>query len=673
MPPTRGIAVALTLLVILAASGVAVPQVADAPASEEPGAIGRTPPRLSFIDGQVSFWRPGAEEWVEARLNTALAASDELYTGSPGNLEVQIGTRAYVRAWASTQLGLASLEPDFVQLKVATGYLALDLRRLDPGHTVEVDTPNAAFTIEHAGYYRVNVTESRTSFVTRRGGRATVTPPQGTAAAVAPSEEVVVEGTDSAQVFTYVAPELDVWDRWNYARTDALIDSQSSRYVPPDVYGIDDLDHHGSWRVVETYGPVWVPTGVPADWVPYSTGSWTWDPYYGWTWVDAAPWGWAPYHYGRWVHVSGFWGWAPGPLVVRPVYAPALVAFVGPRVGISIGIAGPAVGWVALGWGEPVIPWWGPVGFIGGPRWVGWGGPRIVNNVVISRTTVVHVHEVNVYRNVGVRHAVTVVPRDRFGHGPVPRARVSVDSSHVEPMRGKLDIAPARASLVPDAVRGVRPPEAALRRPVVATRAPEDPARWLKAQGIPEPAKTPSAAPRLVPPPRRASGGDSPPRPPFGASKIERPQSAPPPRPQRAQPSTGGTRAPAQQPAAPTPSPRSTPSGPKPPATGTEPRTQAPSAPPEARGQVRPAPARPRVEPGPSAPASRAPSAASPTRPLPGEPANRLFPGRSPETSRRATSPSVGAPSVRPPAQERGAQPRSEPGPAGPRSPEPRR
>jgi len=56
---------------------------------------------------------------------------------------------------------------------------------------------------------------------------------------------------------------------------------------------------------------------VPSGWAPYTTGSWTFDPAYGWTWVDTAPWGWAPYHHGRWVSVNGFWGWAPGPVVAR--------------------------------------------------------------------------------------------------------------------------------------------------------------------------------------------------------------------------------------------------------------------------------------------------------------------------------------------------------------------
>jgi hypothetical protein len=275
---------------------------------------------------------------------------------------------------------------------------------------------------------------------------------------------------------------------------------------------------------------------------------------------------------------------------------------------------------------------------------------------VISHTTVVHVHEINVYRNVGVRHGVTVIPRDRFGHGPVPRARATVDPSQFEPIRGKLDIAPARASLVPDRVRGVRPPEAALRRPVVATRAPEDPARWLKPQGIPEPAKTPAASARLVPTPPRAGGAESPPRPPFGASKIERPRSAPPPRPDRAQP-------PGPTPPARATAPRVQALASPPPAGATAPRVQTPPSSPPAGGQARPTPTVPRVEPGPTAPAPRAQAPPSRSRALPGEPANRLFPGRSPQTPARGAPPSVRAPSAASPAPAPRQQPRpAEPG-----------
>ena len=210
---------------------------ADAPTPEVTPSD-RTPPRLSFVDGQVSFWRPGAQDWARAEVNTPLAPGDELATASPGNLEVQIGARAFVRAWANTQVGLANQEPDFLQFKVTTGTASFDLRTIEPGHTVEVDTPHAAFTIERAGYYRVDVTGERTAFITRRGGRATGTPVSEAAVGIEPSEEVIIEGPARARVASYAAPPLDAWDRWNYARTDHLLDAVSARYVSPDAYGV---------------------------------------------------------------------------------------------------------------------------------------------------------------------------------------------------------------------------------------------------------------------------------------------------------------------------------------------------------------------------------------------------------------------------------------------------
>ncbi len=664
MLPTRARAVIAALLVLLMTAAGHVPAGwgDEAPPAADPGPIGLTPPRLSFIDGGVSFWRPGGEEWVAAQVNTPLAPGDELYTGAPGNLEVQIGARAYVRAWANTQLGLANLEPDFLQLKVTTGHVALDVRRLDSGHTIELATPNAAFTIERTGYYRVTVTDSRTSFVTRRGGRATVIPASGTAAAIAPSEEVVVEGTDRAQVATYVAPPLDEWDRWNYARTDQLIGAVSARYVSPDVYGLDDLDQHGTWRIIEPYGSVWVPDRVPAGWAPYSTGAWMWDPAYGWTWADSAPWGWAPYHYGRWVSVSGFWAWAPGPLLVRPVYAPALVAFFGGPTSVSVGVVGPAVGWVALGWGEPLIPWWGRAGFIGAPWWAGWGGPRIVNNVVINRTTVVKATHVTVYRNVSVLNAVVVVPRDRFGRGPVTRVRVAqADPSRFEPVRGTLGLSPVRASLAPDVVRGARPPGAALKRAVVTTRAPKDPARWLKPQGIAGPSPAPAAKPRVVLKPARPDATVIAPRPPFGRSSVERarpPQPSPVPRAATpTQPPQRPARTTTNAVPLPTPSPRVEPhpgaAAPTSRPASPSPRAVArPTPPPETRVAPRPAP---RAQ----------------ERRLPGQPANRLFPGRSEPVPRHDNPPSLDAP--RPAPRGSDSEDRSRPRPASRPRPSPRR
>jgi Family of unknown function (DUF6600) len=417
-----------------------------------------TPSRLSYAEGSVSFWRPGGSDWAPAQVNTPLATGDELYTGHDGNLEVQVGGRAFVRAWGDTQVGLTNQDANFMQLRVTAGHVALDLRGLDQGDSVEIDTPGAAFTIDQPGYYRVDVSPERTSFVTRREGRATITTSSGPGGVVQVNEAVYLDGGGNVQ--RAGAPEPDVWDRWNDTRTAALVvtTSPSARYVPPQMYGTAELDRYGAWRADPTYGQVWVPATVATGWVPYSTGRWIWDPRFGWTWLDTAPWGWAPYHYGRWVTIGGGWGWAPGPVVVRPVYAPALVAFFGVP-GVSVTVGGPSVSWVALGWGEPLRPWWGRPAFVGRPYWAGWGGPRV--------------REVTVYRNVTVVNAVVSVRSDHFGRGLVRDGRVArPDISRLQPVHGRLDIKPEAVSFTPNAGRAARPPETPVGRTVVSQRAP---------------------------------------------------------------------------------------------------------------------------------------------------------------------------------------------------------
>jgi hypothetical protein len=499
----------------------------------------RTPPRISFAEGQVSFWRPGAEDWAPARVNMPLAPGDELYTGDGANVELQTGSRDFIRGGEGTELGIVNQQPDYLQVKVTAGRASLDLRTLPVGSTVELDTPNAAFTIERGGYYRVEIDGDATHFITRRGGRATVIPSGGPARSISPSEDVVVRGASNPTIETYVAPEPDDWDRWNYARTEHALEAVSSRYVSPDVYGTDTLDSYGSWREVPTYGSVWVPDGIASGWAPYSTGSWVWDPYYGWTWVDDAPWGWAPFHYGRWVFINGFWAWAPGPAVVRPVYAPALVSFffIGHDVAVRVGIGSPSVCWVALGWGEPLIPWWGRRGFIGRPWWGGWGGPRIVNNVVISRTTVINVSNIT-FQNTTISNAVVAVRADGFGRGHVRAARLERTlplrelsaSRELVPVRGELPVKPVPRSLVSDTGATVRPPQSVRSRSVVATRPAREPTLPWRSDLSQERRVGGAPQARIVSPPKQPAVL---PRPSFGTeSGPERPRPSISPRPE---------------------------------------------------------------------------------------------------------------------------------------------
>jgi hypothetical protein len=509
---------ALSVLLLIAMSSL--------PAfAQEDAQKAASPLRLSYVEGDVSFSRLGAEDWVKAITNTPLAAGDALYVGSDGDLELQMGGRAFVRADDDTQLTLVNQTTDFVQFKITSGRVSFDLRTLPTGFSVEVDTPNAVFTIDRTGYYRVDV-NGDVHFITRRGGRAMMVPAGGQAMSILPSEEIVVQGGTVAQAKTYVAPELDQWDRWNYERTESLVDAVSERYLPAGVAGASDLDHYGRWRVVPDYGPVWVPDAVQPGWAPYSTGRWVWDPYYQWTWIDDAPWGWAPYHYGRWIHLSGYWAWAPGPVARHVVYAPALVAFFGisPHVSIGIGIGGSGVGWVALSWGEPLTPWWGRPGFIGRPWWGGWHGPRVVNNVVINQTTVVNVTNIT-YHNTRVNNAVVATTREHFGRGHVHDAQVRVTQTReLEHFRGALPVKPGPASLVGGAHKGIRPPESVLSRPVVSTRPPHE-SRLPWRTEAPRIDKKSAPEQRYVEIPKRPSNDL--PRPEFGAQTGEE-RAAPP-------------------------------------------------------------------------------------------------------------------------------------------------
>src|SRR4030095_8949624 len=161
----------------------------DADAGAAPGATAPTPPRLSYTAGSVSFWRPGGDDWAPAQVNTPLAEGDELYTGRDGNLEVQVGGLAFVRAWGDSQLALTRHDPNFVQLRVTAGHVAPDLRSLASGGVLEVDTPPAAvLSTAQPGYYRVDAAGERTSFVTRRSGRAGLTTAEGPRAAIAAGE-----------------------------------------------------------------------------------------------------------------------------------------------------------------------------------------------------------------------------------------------------------------------------------------------------------------------------------------------------------------------------------------------------------------------------------------------------------------------------------------------------
>jgi hypothetical protein len=209
--------------------------------------------------------------------------------------------------------------------------------------------------VKDAGDYRVDVDPKGTlTTVAVRRGSGDIFGEGGASVAIKSGQSM---SFDNPQLRDYrtVALRTDDFDRFVDEREQRCVDKHTRQYVHKDTVGCECLEEYGSWHEVRTYGRVWYPE-VAVDWAPYRYGHWVWIEPWGWSWVGDEAWGFAPYHYGRWVHVESRWGWVPGPYDAYPVYAPALVAFVGGSgFGVSVAYGGP-IGWFALGYGEPYFP-----------------------------------------------------------------------------------------------------------------------------------------------------------------------------------------------------------------------------------------------------------------------------------------------------------------------------
>ena len=404
--------------------------------------------RLAYIQGPVSFAPAGEDEWVVATPNRPLVAGDRIWSDAAARTEFQVGS-AVLRLGASTSATVLNLDDRIAQFEVTQGTVYVNARRLAPNEVVEIDTPNLALTIRRPGAYRIEVDANGDSTaVGVRRGEAEV---YGEGAAyVIPSGQWYRFYATGLQQRQYAAlPAPDEFDQWAVSRDQRYDSVVTARYVAPEVIGYQDLDEYGTWSTVPEYGNVWTPNRVAADWAPYRDGRWSWIEPWGWTWVDAQPWGFAPYHYGRWAFVRERWCWVPGPRTVRPVYAPAFVAFVGDRnfsVSISAGSAAP-VAWFPLAPGEVYLPSY---------RVSREYFTRVnVTNTQINTTIVNNYYNTNNVANIAYRNrharAITEVPADVFVQSkPVAPAAVRVATVDMSKLQVAMapPVAPTRTSVL---------------------------------------------------------------------------------------------------------------------------------------------------------------------------------------------------------------------------------
>jgi hypothetical protein len=425
--------------------------------------------RLAILDGTVSFHTADQTSWGSATPNYPITNGNALWADTNSHATVQIGSNAVSLA-PTTELDVNQLDDQSFQANLPQGEVYLDLRNLNDGDTYQVATPRGTVTINQPGRYEIaSGDQAHAGMITVLDGAAQINGDNLNLALGTGQMAVLSDDGKGGPVQASVATaqgddQLVAWAR-----------SREPRQAPPQaadgMTGTQDLAQYGRWSTSPDYGAVWYPQ-VAADWVPYRAGHWAWVAPWGWTWVDDAPWGFAPFHYGRWVQIGPRWAWAPRPIMVVtepiplvPVYAPALVSFIGNIGGVGIGltIGGPSVGWVPLGPREAYYPTYRV-----SPRYT-----RNVNVTYVNNVNIINEHNTTIVNNVTVNHfanrnAVTVVSRDTIIQSRhVPGAIQRVNSHDLDTMHGFAGGQPPlrptaeTAGLTPQAAKqfGVSPQE----------------------------------------------------------------------------------------------------------------------------------------------------------------------------------------------------------------------
>ena len=567
----------LAAWLLLAAAAIAAPAWA---AGDPPGRVGR----VTDQQGQSWFFDNDAGEWVTLERNRPLTTGDRLAVDGSARLELRIGSTV-VRLAGGSELEITRLDDARIELYLHDGSVAVRVRSPEVAREVEVASAVGRFSLNGPGHFRVDRRDEGNTATAWLGDVHFDGDDSALDITAGRGAEFWHEGTNNATHYSWVDPASDEFADWT-ARANREDDRLAvAPYVSPEMTGAEDLNRYGTWETTPDYGPVWYPTTVVAGWAPYRYGHWVWVQPWGWSWVDYAPWGFAPFHYGRWVYFGGRWCWAPGQRVLRPVYSPAMVAWVS---SVPPGkTPWPYVGWVPLAPHEPYYPNYAS----GGSYW------RAVNAAQMKlfppgtprRPPV----SPSLYANQGVSGAVSVVP----GNALVPRRPIAPAVAQVDPtVRNTFATQPTRTLVPPPGVARpiALPGPSATERP----RTPPPPPGSRPGGRGPSPAVT--TQPGVTPPDARR------------APRTVQTPSPTMPAPPRATIAPPGSRMPQ-------------PAGGE---AGASPRGTAPIR------QGGPAPATPQTPAVPPAPTAPSPAAQpttprSPTRPDPGDAGTPRTPGRS--------------------------------------------
>jgi Family of unknown function (DUF6600)/FecR protein len=289
--------------------------------------------RLSFVEGTVTMYRPDADQWAKAFVNTPIQQGFKLATDANSFAEVEFENGSTARLGQSSELDFTSLalSPEggkINHLTLAQGYATFAVTP-ERGDVYEVLAAGSTYDAASKAMFRIDMDESGQQMKVFKG-EVSVQGLNGTGTVAANHVLDITPGSANAFQVTEGATE-DAWDQWVDKRqgTATVASNKAgpgdgSLYAGSSLYGWNDLSYFGMWNDLPGYGNCWSPA-MGSGWSPYSIGRWSWYPGIGYTWISGLPWGWLPFHYGSWIYPAGQgWCWLPGGF---STWSPALVTW----------------------------------------------------------------------------------------------------------------------------------------------------------------------------------------------------------------------------------------------------------------------------------------------------------------------------------------------------------
>lgn len=423
---------------------------------------------LRDISGEVSFLPAGEDKWIAPMRNRPLMNGDRLWNDNNAQSVLKLGAAAICMD-ENTGITILNFNDRIAQFQLVQGTLNLRVDHIQKGQEYEIDTPNLAFSVRYPGNYRINVdADGNVTTVAVRSGRAEVYG-EGMSYVIEEPQSYRFGGTDLHDSQPANLGVQDNLDKWCQTQSQRTYKAPPIPYVSEEITGYEDLYRYGTWQDTPNYGPVWTPSQVSADWAPYRDGRWVWIEPWGWTWIGDEAWGFAPYHYGRWIPISGKWCWIPGPIDLAPVYAPALVGFIGGSLfKLSAAAGGHAdIAWFPLAPSEvyrPSYPF-SQTYFTN----VNLSNSAINTRIVAQAYT--HPNMKTLYRNLQAPNAITAVPINTFVQAKlINKTRVTVPEEKIAkaPITQYAPVAPELSSLLGSEPSNITPPEEVMARGTIA-------------------------------------------------------------------------------------------------------------------------------------------------------------------------------------------------------------